>query len=559
MFPRSTLFQKAEAALLEEKAQKLFGLTRLLDLRLEGDYENLLEAVGLNENASRDEKIRALNRALAGFSDWVAESLPGVGTGYYSLDLDAILTYGPSKEFGDKIGVTIGKDHIGWKAVETGREIVGVGSMVRGDIMNCVRPLVRNGKAIGFIWANETIEGIYRQMESGARRAFYSPNFEPILGLSGLLLFAGTSLLAADSLEAHEFNEALTRIRRYLALFLNSLGLGVIIANAGNDVVFVNQGLQRLTGLPAGALQGGKWQNIAAASGLDALNQLYCRLNDDGETYAMGRFSWGQNDADVLASSVRDAEGRSLGTIFLIEDAKNARHQEEGLGRAEKLAVVGELAAAIAHEIRNPLTIVAGSIQLIPDKLNDPGFLTSFARIAGEELERVNRTVQGLLSFARFSEPSVTQIDVNAILTRTAEFIRPYARKSWVQVGLDLDPGLPNIKGDAEHLNQAFLNLMLNAVQAMPSGGELRASTRYDGRSSFIRVVISDQGLGIPEDDQSKIFDVFFSTKDGGTGLGLSLVHRIIDEHLGFIELDSTVGKGTTFTITLPVALGLFG
>lgn len=559
MFPRSTLFQKAEAALLEEKAQKLFGLTRLLDLYLETDYECLLEAAGLDANASRDDKIRALNRALAGISDWVSESFPGVGTGYYSLDLDAILTYGPSKEFGDKVGVTIGKDHIGWKAVASGREIVGVGSMVRGDIMNCVRPLVRNGKAIGFIWANETIEGIYRQMESGARRAFYSPNFEPILGLSGLLLFAGTSLLTADSLKTHEFNEALARIRRYLALFLNSLGLGVIIVDSDDQIVFVNEGLQTLTGLPAAKLQSGKWQDIASAAGLDALNQLYCRLNEDGETYATGRFSRGANEIDVLSSSVRDAEGHRLGTIFLIEDARNARNQEEGLGRAEKLAVVGELAAAIAHEIRNPLTIVTGSIQLIPDKLNDPNFLTSFARIAGEELERVNRTVQGLLNFARFSEPSVTQIDVNAILTRTAEFIRPYARKSWVQVVLDLDPGLPNIKGDAEHLNQAFLNLMLNAVQAMPNGGELRASTRYDGRSRFIRVIISDQGVGIPEEHQGKIFDVFFSTKDRGTGLGLSLVHRIIDEHRGFIELESTVGKGTTFTITLPVAMGLFG
>lgn len=592
MFYHSTFFRKAEAALLDEKAQKLFGLARLLDDHLEGAYERLLALAGAGPEVSRDKRIAVLNRTLAPFCDRVAGSFPGVGVGYYSRDLDAILTYGPSKEFGSKVGIAIKRDHIGWRAMESGREMVGFGSMVRGDIMNCVRPVIRDGRAIGFIWANETIEGIYRQMEESSRKSLSPTNFEPVLGLSGLLLLAGASFLRADAVarmihggtgetsgrgefsqlgrldqlgqlgEAiNELGGSLQRVRQFVTLFLNSLNTGLVILDAGGRIVFASTGLERLAGIKAGELVGADWKELAGRFEADALAKLYNRVvtGREGSATASDRFNGpgGILPVELLAAGVRDEDGAQAGVVLMIDDARGAQEQEERLRRAEKLAIVGELAAAIAHEIRNPLTILTGSFQLIPGRLDDANFLTSFARIGEEELGRVNRTVQGLLDFARFSEPCAGKVDLNEVLKLSASFIEPYTLKNGVKLDLELDSSLPGIVGDADHLKQAFLNLMMNAVQAMPDGGRLRVKTKYDRGSSLALAYISDTGTGIAPEDQPRIFDVFFTTKSGGTGLGLPLVHRIIDEHRGFIDLESAPGRGTVFTIALPVTRGL--
>ncbi|MCL4516811.1 MAG: ATP-binding protein [Firmicutes bacterium] len=599
MFYHSTFFRKAEAALLDEKAQKLFGLARLLDDHLEDGYERLLALAGAGPEVSRAERIATLNQALAPFCDRLSGSFPGVGVGYYSRDLDAILTYGPSKEFGSKVGITIGRDHIGWRAMESSREMVGFGSMVRGDIMNCVRPVIRDGRAIGFIWANETIEGIYRQMEESSRKSLSPTYFEPVLGLSGLLLLASASFLRADAAAGvigggiaggtretnwldqfgrldppgqldhlhrlgkviAEFGGAVQRVGQFVTLFLNSLNTGLVILDAGGKIVFASAGLERLAGIKAGELVGADWKELAGRFEADAPAKLYNRVvtGREGSATASDRLigPGGILPVELLAAGVRDEDGVLAGVVLMIDDARGAQEQEERLRRAEKLAIVGELAAAIAHEIRNPLTILTGSFQLIPSRLGDANFLTSFARIGEEELGRVNRTVQGLLDFARFSEPCAGEVDLNEVLKLSASFIEPYTLKNGVKLELELDSSLPGIVGDADHLKQAFLNLMMNAVQAMPEGGRLRVRTKYDRDSSLALAYLSDTGTGIAPEDQPRIFDVFFTTKPGGTGLGLPLVHRIIDEHRGFIDLESVPGRGTAFTIALPVTRGL--
>ena len=190
MKSRYLLVQKAEAALIEEKAEKLFGIARLLDSYLADGFD------GIVRDGSREHKIAVLNEALGPFVDMVASSYQGVGAGYYSKELRAIVAYGPSERFGSKVGMDLGPEHLGWQAMASGKETVGVGSMVRGEIMNCMRPLIRNGEAIGFVWANETLEDVYSQIRLGAREVFFSENIEPLLGLTGLLLFASRVLLS---------------------------------------------------------------------------------------------------------------------------------------------------------------------------------------------------------------------------------------------------------------------------------------------------------------------------------------------------------------------------
>jgi len=551
---RYLLFQKTEAALIEEKAEKLFGITRLLEKGLKRDFEWIL-AGGKPESGTRQEKILALNRGLSEFTDLVAGCFPGVGVGYYCRDLDAIVTYGPSSEFGSKVGMRMGPGHIGMQAMELGKEVVGVGSMVRGEIMNCVRPIIRDGRAIGFVWANETLADIYAQIQLGARKLFFSQDVQPILGLTGLLLFASRSLLVPSRVShSSDLDDEGDRMHRYLILFLNSLSLGILVVDSGGRIIFVNEGMLRM-------VEGRREELIGSScSGfLESIGVEHARvLGADAE--ARNRFinvnvsiPGGQKEITIISAQVGGENGGEEGYILLFEDLARARADEERFQKAEKLAAVGELATAIAHEIRNPLTIVAGSIQLIPQKLDDREFLVNSSTILVEELARVNGTLEALLSFARFSKPKWVAVDMNSLVGRSVNVMRAYAAAGSVRIEERYAKVLPVIEGDPEHLQQAFLNTMLNALQAMPDGGTLRVTTTRLQESSYVRVSFEDTGIGIAEDDQDKVFDMFYSTKKGGTGLGLPLVQRIVDEHKGYIELQSKKREGTRLTVFLPI------
>lgn len=592
MIARYLLFQKAEAALLEEKGDKLFGIARLLDGQLSGTFADIYRAAGLATAAPRAAKLAALNRHLTPFCDAVAACFPGVGVGYYAADLDCIVCYGPSADYGHTVGITPGPDHIGRRAMAHGREVVGVGSMVRGDIMNCVRPLLRDGRAIGFVWANETVEGIYQQTAERGRKIFFSPDIEPLLGLTGLMISASNSLFESRRLAAlaraaaaaaggadggvgrggvggdgelikrfEDFGAYVDRIGRYLRLFLHSLAIGTLVADPEGRVVFASRWLERRAGVAVETLQGLSLSDAAARLGL---GDVAARIGGEGGHFGVSGGQMACRDGTtievtVIWSRLHGEGSEPTGTVVLIEDLERAKGEEERLRRSERLAAVGELAASIAHEIRNPLTILNGSFQLLPQRLNDPQFLSDFARIAGVELARVNSTVEALLSFARFATPRMAPVDLGEVLRRTADLMRAYAERHHVVIAEHYAADLPTVRGDSEHLQQAFLNLLLNAIQAMPDGGTLTLKTAHAPGSHLVTATVADTGCGIRPEDRERVFNVFYSTKPGGTGLGLPLVHRIIDEHGGFIEFDSAPGEGTTFVVSLPLAASVEG
>lgn len=589
MIARYLLFQKAEAALLEEKGDKLFGIARLLDGQLSGTFADIYRAAGLAAEAPRADKLAALNRHLTPFCDAVAACFPGVGVGYYAADLDCIVCYGPSADYGHTVGITPGPDHIGRRAMAHGREVVGVGSMVRGDIMNCVRPLLRDGRAIGFVWANETVEGIYQQTAERGRKIFFSPDIEPLLGLTGLMISASNSLFESRRLAAlaraaddavggaglrgqgrgdgdlikrfEDFGAYVDRIGRYLRLFLHSLAIGTLVADPEGRVVFASRWLERRAGVAVESLHGLSLSDAAARLGL---GDVAARIGGEGGHFGVsgGQMACGDGttiEVTVIWSRLHGEGSEPTGTVVLIEDLERAKGEEERLRRSERLAAVGELAASIAHEIRNPLTILNGSLQLLPHRLDDPQFLSDFARIASAELARVNSTVEALLSFARFATPRMAPVDLSEVLRRTADLMRAYAERHRVAIDEHYAADLPTVRGDSEHLQQAFLNLLLNAIQAMPDGGTLTLKTAHAPGSHLVTATVADTGCGIRPEDRERVFNVFYSTKPGGTGLGLPLVHRIIDEHGGFIEFDSAPGEGTTFVVSLPVAASVEG
>jgi len=232
------------------------------------------------------------------------------------------------------------------------------------------------------------------------------------------------------------------------------------------------------------------------------------------------------------------------------------RKTEAQLIRSEKLAALGQLAAGIAHEIRNPLTSINILIHSLRDKPSDEERHQEDLRVIEEEIHRINEIVDQFLRFAKPAPPLLQEADVLSLFEETLLLLKPQIEKQRIFVEKEF-PALPPTVLDREQMKQVILNLLLNALQAMPGGGRLRLSAQVLEDNRWIQLSIQDTGVGIPPEDMNKLFDPFFSTKEGGVGLGLSIAHRILDQHRGKIQAQSTPGRGTLFTLWLPISHGV--
>jgi len=253
--------------------------------------------------------------------------------------------------------------------------------------------------------------------------------------------------------------------------------------------------------------------------------------------------------------------GRSLNSMIEKLDATQheiERFHTEQLIRAERLASIGELAASVAHEIKNPLAGISGAVQVLADDFPAEDPRRDVADQILHQCNRMDKTIRDLLNYAQplHSEPS--PVDVNEILERAAFMALPNPVRSGVRVCREFATGLPRAMADGKHLEQAFLNLVLNAVQAMPQGGDLtlRTALREPATADadrLIEVEIQDTGGGIPAAIREKIFSPFYTTRTHGTGLGLSITRKIIEQSGGSVNFKSDPGRGTTFRVIIPV------
>jgi signal transduction histidine kinase len=224
---------------------------------------------------------------------------------------------------------------------------------------------------------------------------------------------------------------------------------------------------------------------------------------------------------------------------------------EEQLRRADRLSAMGELSAGMAHEIRNPLASIKGTAEILRDGIDSNDKKYEFAQILVREVDRLENVVRDFLRFARPDEGVREEVRICEALSDVVTLTRQQALKSKVEIELDCPENLPLINGNFEHLKQAFLNFVLNALQVMPDGGRLTIKGVVD--QQLLRVAFSDTGPGISEELQARVFNPFYTTRQEGTGLGLAITHRIIDAHGGRILLESSEGAGATFTVELPI------
>jgi PAS domain S-box-containing protein len=270
---------------------------------------------------------------------------------------------------------------------------------------------------------------------------------------------------------------------------------------------------------------------------------------------------------------IQNIRGRALpgpndqveGAVLAIEDVTERVGLEREVQQAEKLAVVGQLAAGIAHQIGTPLNVISGTAEYLMMEWDVEGTRPRELEIIVAQTDRITKLIQQLLNFARPIHMAQRPVKLNDLLQDVVGLTEHQIAKEQIAIRTEFQPDLPAITGDTNQLEQAFLNIVINAWHAMPTGGTLTLRTqstgpgdhlRWAGRppSAGVEVTIADTGVGIPADHLPRIFDPFFSTKGvgKGTGLGLAITRRIVEDHHGTIEVDSEVGRGTTVTIRLP-------
>ncbi|MBU1107937.1 MAG: GAF domain-containing protein [Candidatus Riflebacteria bacterium] len=253
---------------------------------------------------------------------------------------------------------------------------------------------------------------------------------------------------------------------------------------------------------------------------------------------------------EVNAFPFRNETGGMLGTAVFIKDVTQLSALEEQLKRADKLSALGVLAAGIAHEIRNPLTGMKMIVQLLQSEFGDKDPRSEPLNIIQSEINRLESIIGSLLDFARPSKPKAIDVEPERVVEDCYVLVKNQLKKQSIKFCKTVVPDCPKIIGDPDQLKQVFINIMTNAVQALQSGGELRVN--IDLREDFVIVAFEDTGSGIPASRLPDIFNPFMTTKEDGTGLGLSMALRIVEEHGGRIEVQSVAGEGSTFSVYLP-------
>jgi PAS domain S-box-containing protein len=362
--------------------------------------------------------------------------------------------------------------------------------------------------------------------------------------------------------------EELADLKSYTDSILGSLTSGVVTLDLDGRVATLNPAAELLTGLFEPEVRGRYCTEVFAhtAGVSEALMEtLANRAGVSNAALVLRRPSGTTVPVELSTAPLRGIEGKELGVVGMFRDLAQVRELEDQVRRSDRLAALGTLAAGLAHEIKNPLTSLRTFTRLLPRKFEDERYRTTFQRVVPRELERINAIVERLLELARPGRLTLERVQVPHLLERVLELYEHQIQSGEVTVVREYARDCPPIQADGEQLYQAFVNLVTNALDAMGPGGRLTLRAGWDeggtvlgparrgGAPRRLQVEIEDTGAGIGAAEADKVFNPFFTTKSSGTGLGLALTHKIIEDHRGSITFRSTPGVGTTFRVLLPL------
>ena len=349
---------------------------------------------------------------------------------------------------------------------------------------------------------------------------------------------------------------SLAEIRQYTEKFFNEIPTGIITIDSKGKITAFNSTAVDLSGIIEQQIIDKNIYEIEKNSFTPIFKLMIDGLDKEAiyikQLMHIDNNALGELPIMVNTSLQKDNNGNVLGVVAVIRSVKEIKEFEESIIRANNLASLGALSAGMAHEIRNPLTSVKGYAQYIKSELGENHQLLPDINIIINEVDRLNNIIDRFLTFARPRRPELVKEDANEIITNVIKLLDKDIKNANITVDVKLQK-LPEIPIDMEQIEQVAINMIVNSIQAMQSGGNLEIATRYEEKQEYIEILIKDTGEGINSKDIENIFEPFFTTKNKGTGLGLAICLRIIENHKGFIEVSSTPGVGTSFVIKLPV------
>lgn len=563
---------EGRSAVLSEKEKKLSAVVHLLDQALGARFDDFTAL-------PREDRIRALNAELGPITERITQAFPGVGAGYYNKALDAIITYAPSALYQNNVGVTIAADHPGREVMRSNAPVVFSGRQVRGDILNSMIPITRDGDVVGYIWANELTEDIQRQAWKMDMRIIAVLAAGLLCSLLLIVLFSrrlganidiitdGLSTLAQKtpaqlpnlpgelgqiSRSVNALAQTLRETKTLNDLIIENAADGVIAIDRQGDVTTMNPAAEMITGYTLNELVGQPYATLFsdphfASPVLDTLAHGTEHLAQEVSFPARDRTI----ELSVTTSRIHNPNGELIGALVIFSDLTARKETQRRLAQTERLATLGELMAGVAHEVRNPLTAIRGYVQIIRQQTSLPVH-QEYLSVVLKEIDSINRVIQQLLDFSRPRQSQWQQVLLNSLIEETLILVQTSGVQARIAFNVEQDKELPAIVADRELLKQVILNILINAVQAISTCGEIRIRT-LSYSTTQQAVIIEDNGCGIDIALQKKIFDPFFTTKASGTGLGLALSQRIINAHQGDIHVASMPGCGATFTLILPI------
>ncbi len=371
--------------------------------------------------------------------------------------------------------------------------------------------------------------------------------------LSILLLLALASLLSLFWARRYQHSsQQLQDSKAFASEIISNLPIGLITTNEQRQIRVVNPAAETMLACSAA--------NLYDQSSHQALPSEWNRLvekNAQGQPVIEQEMEYRLANGQTLPLSISVANilnqsGHFLGNVFIFRDMREVRQLQDEIRRKEKLAAIGDLAAGVAHEIRNPLSSIKGFAKYFESRSSPGSEEQELAKVMAKEVDRLNRVISELLALVRPADLRLQQADINEVIGHSLHLIRQDAERKNITLSYRCDSALPRVEIDPDHFTQALLNLYLNAIQAIGSDGALKVDVELPTEGE-LRVTVSDSGKGIKADDLAKIFNPYFTTKAAGTGLGLTMVQKVIEEHHGTISVVSHPQSGTRFEMVIPL------
>jgi PAS domain S-box-containing protein len=364
-----------------------------------------------------------------------------------------------------------------------------------------------------------------------------------------------------------ELTQEIERLRNFNESIIQSISSGLILMDNEGKITYINRATENILGYTPDEVIGKDFHLLHLREKRNLIGIPFVHAGDI-DTRREGNIRR-KDGLDIptgfTISNHLDIHGKKLGEILIFRDLTNVYKMQEEILRMDRLVSLGEISSGIAHEIRNPLAGIKTTAQAMGEEMDRGDSKREYLNRITKEIDRLNDLLKMFFSFAKPQKPNLVFCNIRDVVNE----ITPLLIKDIADRGITFvekyDPELPKVKMDLSQMHQVFLNLFLNAIQAMPNGGELRieaepvySNPRSPSQPDYVQVAVRDTGQGMPSHILSKVFDPFFTTKAKGVGLGLSISYQIIKKHGGTIRVESQTGNGIAFFITLPLLNGGF-